>query len=41
VWNNYIGRLTSTRGEEALSFEPEIRHMEEDYRKELEKGAFI
>jgi hypothetical protein len=35
VWNNYIGRLTSTRSDEALLFEPEIRHLQEDYRKEL------
>ena len=38
VWNNYLGRITSSRNEEALLFQPEIKHIHEDYRRELLKA---
>ena len=33
IWNNYLGRLSSSREEEALDFVPEVREVGEDYRK--------
>ncbi len=35
VWINYIGRVTSSRGDEELPFTPKVREMFGSYRKEL------
>jgi hypothetical protein len=33
VWNNYIGKVSSSRTKELIAFTPQIRIFEEDYRK--------